>query len=277
MTHRSFSSLGAIAICAAFQFSGSSLHAAPQRQPQANHAVSISDAIRDTDGNSGVAQSSTEENQISPEGSEDGDISARAGIENEARPLGVPNGMFSNRPTDPQPTTDESLLSRFDPRQNDILRIIAAMGVVIGLLILLRYILQKTTTGIGGGGRPSGVLEILARYPIARGQQLILLKLGRRIILAHQTSTCLETISEISDADEVAGLLTRIEAGSREKIGSKFRSMLTSFEEDHTRQGGSELKHHALTSPRDGELIDLTQRKRGGILGGIFSNRRASL
>ena len=190
--------------------------------------------------------------------------------------------MFSNRPADPVETTDKSFLSRFDPRQNEFLRIITAMVVVISLLVLLRLILQKTSSGLGGASRPSGVLEILARYPVARGQQLVLLKLGRRIILTHQTSTGMATISEVSDSDEVASLLTRIETGTREKTGSKFSSLLSGFEEEHSRQGGIELPHHALTSPQDGELIDLTRRRRAGKggrgnRGGLFGSRRAAL
>lgn len=285
MTHRSFSSLGAILLCAVFHFPLATLHADQQQQPLANNAVSLTDSIRETEGGSGRDQSNPGDDQaapkvapkVSPETVPGGGISFPTGILNESRALGTPNGMFSNRPADPGEASDESFLTRFDPRHNDFLRIIVAMVVVIGLLILLRFILQKTASGLVGGGRPSGVLEILARYPVARGQQLILLKLGRRIILTHQTSTGMTTISEVSDSDEVAGLLTRIEAGTREKAGSKFRSMLSGFEEEHSRQAGIELQHHALTSPRDGELIDLTRRKRGRILGGLFSNRRTAL
>ncbi len=284
MTLRSFSSLGAIVICAVFHFPVTTLHAG-QQQPLANNAVSLTDSVPETEGGSGRDQSNPEDNEAAPEAFPGGGISDSNGVVNESRSLGIPNGMFSNQPKDSGEASDESFLARFDPRQNEFLRIIVAMVVVIGLLILLRFILQKTSSGLVGGGRPSGVLEILARYPVARGQQLILLKLGRRIILTHQTSTGMATISEVSDSDEVAGLLTRIEAGTREKAGSKFRSMLSGFEEEHSRQGGIDLQHHALTSPRDGELIDLTRRRRAGRgsrasrggWGGFFSSRRAAL
>ncbi len=232
MTRRPLSSLGAIAICAVFHFPVTSLQAGPeQQQPFANNAVSITDDLAETKGGSGREQSHSEDTEAPPENTPEiapeGGLSDSTGIANESRSLGTPNGMFSNRPADPVETSDESFLSRFDPRQNDFLRIIVAMVVVISLLVLLRLILQKTASGLGGAGRPSGVLEILARYPVARGQQLILLKLGRRIILTHQTSTGMATISEVSDSDEVASLLTRIETGTREKTGSKFSSLLS--------------------------------------------------
>ncbi len=295
MTRRTLSSLGAIAICAVFHFPVTSLQAGPeqQQQPFANNAVSITDDTPETKGGSGREQSHSEDTdappEITPENTPEiapgGGLSDSTGIANESRALGTPNGMFSNRPADPEETSDESFLSRFDPRENEFLRIVVAMVVVIGLLVLLRLILQKTTSGLGGAGRPSGVLEILARYPVARGQQLMLLKLGRRIILTHQTSTGMATISEVSDSDEVASLLTRIETGTREKTGSKFSSLLSGFEEEHSRQGGIELPHHTLTSPQDGELIDLTRRRRAGKggrggrwnPGGLFGSRRAAL
>jgi hypothetical protein len=76
-------------------------------------------------------------------------------------------------------------------------------------------------------------MEILARYPIARGQHLTLLKLGRRVLLVHQTGTAMSTLTEVADPDEVASLLSRIEAGSSGRDADRFRSMLKQYQREH--------------------------------------------
>jgi flagellar biogenesis protein FliO len=130
----------------------------------------------------------------------------------EATPLGQPNGLLSSRPADRQAKRGFSAL---DPRSNEITRVLGALAVVLGLLFGLRAVVRRSGWGLGAGGRPSGVIEILARYPVARGQHLILLKLARRVLLVHRSGSTMTTLSEVADPDEVAALLGRIEAGSR--------------------------------------------------------------
>jgi flagellar biogenesis protein FliO len=144
-------------------------------------------------------------------------------------------------------------LRRVDPRAAEMLRVGGALAVVLGILLLARVCLRRAAGGLGGGGRPSGVLEVLARYPIGRGHSLVLLKLSRRVILVHQTGAAMTTISEVTDADEVATLLGRMEAGSRSREAVKFRSALSHFESEHDR----------LTAQRDApEIVDLTRGRR---------------
>jgi hypothetical protein len=126
-----------------------------------------------------------------------------------------------------------------------------------------------TTSGIGGplagGGRPGGVLGVLARYPIARGQQLVLLKLGSRVVLLHQSRAGLTPISEVVEPDEVAALLGRIEGDGREGASGRFTAMLERFG-DTSRGEGLERRFDG----EGNEVIDLTRRARGPRLGGLL-------
>jgi flagellar biogenesis protein FliO len=207
----------------------------------------------------------------------------------EGMGLGQPNGFLSARPSG-NATGGESgnaaWWAMLDPRQNEMLRVIIALAVVIGLLLAVRVMLRKGV-GIGGvAGRPSGVLQILARFPIARGQSLVVLQLGRRIVLLHQSSAGMRTLSEVTDPDEVANLLGRMEAGSSGREAERFGSLLKRFQMEHERLGegrragaGSGPRGGVTTRDRirgvggarradENEVIDLTRG--GGMLGRLF-------
>jgi flagellar biogenesis protein FliO len=68
---------------------------------------------------------------------------------------------------------------------------------------------------LGAGGRaPSGVLSVLGRYPVSRGQTLVLLKVDRRVLLLCQNSSRgsgsnMSTLCEFTDAEDVASLLMK--------------------------------------------------------------------
>lgn len=102
-------------------------------------------------------------------------------------------------------------------------RTAGSLAIVIGLAVLLRMLARSVAGHAGGvrgqlgaGGRaPSGVLSILARFPIARGQTLVLLQLDRRVLLLNQTPAGFATLTELVDAEEVASIVRKCEAGSR--------------------------------------------------------------
>jgi len=174
----------------------------------------------------------------------------------------------------------------------EFIRVGAALAIVIGLIFIMRFVMRKTTGGaLAGGGRPSGVLEVLARYPVARGQSLVLLKLGRRLVLAHQTSTGMTTLTEVTEQNEVAALLTRLEAGSakpatgggwsrlfqRQHTGgpddATFDAMLGRFEGDYESTGTARGDAASERPSPRGEVIDLT-RRRGSSGGSVMPTRR---
>ncbi|MCZ6836562.1 MAG: hypothetical protein O7G85_12370 [Planctomycetota bacterium] len=180
------------------------------------------------------------------------------------RPLGLPEKLFTLGETDTRETSESGFWSTFDPRTNDLSRTLGAMAVVIGLILLLRVVLQRLNPNARGGMSPSGVLQILARYPIAKGQQLILLKLGRRIVLTHQSATGMATLTEITDPEELGSLLTMIEAGSRKtKHAKSFQLMLRGFESQHDASrsaGQTQGEHDGQLRANEGDIIDLTKR-----------------
>jgi len=225
----------------------------------ANSASSLGAAANGPVALTGVAPAVPTEALPSPSSAPD--------AESEDLALGIPNGPLSVRPAAEVSAegASDGVFGGLDPRTKEIARIVGAMGVVLGLLVLLRVVLKRTT-GLGGGGRPAGVLEVLARYPVARGQSLMLIKLARRVILVHQTSVGMSTLTEVTEPEEVAALLARMESGSRSSDAARFRSVLRSFEGEHDRIAGSA---DAV------EIVDLTKTQSRG-LASLLGRRRLS-
>lgn len=162
-----------------------------------------------------------------------------------------------------------SWLGVLDPRRNEFTRVLGALAAVVGLILLARTVAVRYMPSLMAvkGDRPSGVIEVLARYPIGRGQQLLVLKFARRILLVHQAGTAARTLTEMTDPDEVAATLSRLEAGASAGSVTKFRDALKSFERDHEAVVAQRSRSGAALAAGETEIIDLTRTQIRGIGG----------
>lgn len=147
--------------------------------------------------------------------------------ETESRPLGPPTGSARND-SPGAPITDPSGWVRSG----------VALAGVIALILGLRFVLLRASKRSGGlafgtGVRaPSGVLEVLGRYPVARGQTLLLLRMDQRVLLLAQSSAGLTTLAQVTDSDEVASLLVKTRDEEGASSASRFNELLRQMESD---------------------------------------------
>lgn len=119
-------------------------------------------------------------------------------------------------------------------------RTAAALLATVGLAFAARAIVVRASRRTGGlaaalgpGGRaPSGLLEILGRFPVARGQSFVLLRLDRRVLLLGQSSTGFTTLTEVSDPDEVASLLVKARDDEGASNATRFNELLRQMERE---------------------------------------------
>lgn len=124
------------------------------------------------------------------------------------------------------------------------LRTFAALAFVLVLAVGGATLLKKVAKGRGGllgalgpgGPSPSGLMEILGRYPVGSGQTLVLLRLDRRVLLLHQTTSrkgaSMRTLAEVADADEVASILMKTREEETERVDNGFREAMRKLETD---------------------------------------------
>lgn len=138
--------------------------------------------------------------------------------------------------------------------------------LLVGAIVFAKYG-PKSLRGaaLAGGTRPSGVVQVLARFPVGRGRQLLLLECGPRILLLEETKSRggggLQTLSEFTTPEEVADLRTRIEAANRPSDAS-FRQDLERSLETYSRTGAPvSFGQGAIPGADSIETVDLTRRR----------------
>jgi len=145
--------------------------------------------------------------------------------------------------------------------------------VVLLLLVLISaaYLVSKygPSRGVGGriagGGRPSGIVQVLGRFPFDRNHQLVLLECGSRILLIDQqrgrTSSGLVTLTEFTDREDIADMRSRLEAASR-PTNEAFRQDLERSLGIYGRDGNpAGFSQSGVTDTDSMETLDLTRRR----------------
>jgi flagellar biogenesis protein FliO len=134
-------------------------------------------------------------------------------------------------------------------------RVALALAAVVALIFLLRWV-AKRFFGVTGTSRSTRAVQVLSRSPLSPRQQLVLLRVGRRLLIVADGGGQMNTLSEITDPDEVAALVGQLQDdhGDRgtKSFGTMFGRMRGSYEEQH--QPHADGGDHAAT---DAEPADL--------------------
>lgn len=145
-----------------------------------------------------------------------------------SRPLGLPSAKAR--------TTGAAPAQANGPA--DILRTGLSLGAVLALAvggaIVFRRLARRQgglAATLGAGGRaPSGILEVLGRYPVQRGLTLVLLRLDRRVLLLAQSTVrgaaSMAPLCEITDPEEIASILVKTRDADGDSIAERFQQTL---------------------------------------------------
>jgi len=166
--------------------------------------------------------------------------SARDAGDPESRPLLAPSRKVAAAAVDGAATSRPAESSSW-------LRVAGALALVLALIFVARAALKRVAAKgglrgqFGAGGRaPSGVLEVLGRYPVSRGQSLVLLRVDQRVLLLSQAGTGFRTLANFDDPSDVASLLMRTRDEESESLSGRFKQMLSAFERDPATVKGTE-------------------------------------
>jgi flagellar biogenesis protein FliO len=103
--------------------------------------------------------------------------------------------------------------------------VLSSLGLVIALIVASAWLYRKAAPKITGA-LPKQVVQVLGRTPLAPRQQLVLLRLGSKLVLVSNLHGEVRTISEITDPLEVDRLAGLCEAAQPGSISESFRSVL---------------------------------------------------
>ena len=147
----------------------------------------------------------------------------------------------------PGGSTDGSNASGGAFGSSTLLNTLAALGLVIGLVLLLRWVAGRFGGRAAGGSSP--VVEVMSRTMIAPKNHVLILRIGGRLLVVNDSSSGMRTLAEIDEPEEVAELLGSISATRDSSLTNSFNRMLHKFNgdyeatEDANEEGVDEAEH----------------------------------
>jgi flagellar biogenesis protein FliO len=111
--------------------------------------------------------------------------------------------------TDSTPIDSKPIPSDSHPLSFDSTRVILALGGILILILLLKAGLRKVLPG-AAAARSTRAMQIISRCTISSRQQLLLIQVGKRLVVAGDSGTQLNPLCEITDSAEVEGLVAQI-------------------------------------------------------------------
>ena len=133
----------------------------------------------------------------------------------------------------------------------DTKRLLLALGIVLAAIFISQKVWKKM--GMPGvGGRASGALQVVARLNVSPKQQILLLRIGRRLVVVGNSGTQMNTLCDISDPEEAAILLGQTTTERQGSITSSFNAVLGEEEKHFEEEAHPDSEHDPeLASTRE--------------------------
>jgi flagellar biogenesis protein FliO len=194
---------------------------------------------------------------------------ARGGQSNAVAPAPTDDALESS-PIIPQasaPTADKSAPQPAPAGTFDVTRVLLALAGVVALIFFLRAAARRVFSG-AAVHRATSVVKILARTSVSPKQHLLVIQFGRRLVLVGDTGANLNPLCEITDADEIAGILAR----SRDEtisVARRFESLFglarKDFNDDLPEPAIGERFDNSNEVAADNPSLDQTQKELVGL------------
>ena len=109
---------------------------------------------------------------------------------------------------------------------SEAVRMLGALTVVVGLAFAAKWWLRRSGIATRMQG---GAFEIVARHSVGRGQNILLVRFGPRLLCVQQARDGLRTLSELTDPAQVAAAMAEARGGdgnrgpSSASVAAQFR------------------------------------------------------
>ena len=184
--------------------------------------------------------------------------------------LPAPSG--STLPTLPARSAPGSELQPMSLANSDLVRLAAATAGVLLLAVLVLSRLPRRGRERASAG-PSGVVEIMARWPVAKGERLILVKFDRRMLLCHDAGQGWNRLCEVDDLTALARIAEAIEGKSdRDTFRQTLEAVATKGNSGRARRPRAAALVETTSSPTEG-----SSRPKGGVVVDLTKGRRVRI
>lgn len=164
----------------------------------------------------------TETTSIESEANKPSPIVAEHSAKTEGRRL-APRSSSIAKP-DSNRTSPLADLSWAELSGDSVWTTAAALAVVLGLFLLLAWVWKRAAPK-SAKQLPGEVVSVIGRVPLANKQIAQLVKVGNKLLLVNITPDGAETLTEISDPEEVASILADCEQQSPTSASAAFKEV----------------------------------------------------
>lgn len=99
----------------------------------------------------------------------------------------------------------------------EAVRMLGALAVVVGLAFAAKWWLRRSGIATRMQG---GAFEIIARHSVGRGQNILLVRFGPRLLCVEQARDGLRTLSELTDPAQVAATMAEARGATSDRGAS---------------------------------------------------------
>lgn len=142
----------------------------------------------------------------------------------------------SDGPRSSLPASPFDAIMEWRPSSQQMTATGAGLAITVGLLLsfmwLIRSMAPKSSRAL-----PREVVEVLGRAPLAGKQTTQLVRVGHKLVLIAVTPDGAETLTEITDPDEVSRLVAACDASGGRGSTAEFDALLRQMEGERTRPG----------------------------------------
>ena len=98
---------------------------------------------------------------------------------------------------------------------------------VVGLIVVGVLVLRRLFPGMRGGNA-GGPVQVIGKHFLSPKQQLFLVKIGSRVVVIGAAGGNLSQVCQITDAEEIASLVSQCEQTNSASISRSFRGLFAS-------------------------------------------------
>ncbi len=167
------------------------------------------------------------------------------------QPASIPQGKYEKLPLNAGDaamtevaSTSQPAASTSSPDQLDFTRVAMAMGIVITMILGLRWVGKKYFPNVAVP-RSSGTMKVLSRLAISPKQQFLMIQIGKRIVVVGDSTGQMSPISEITDPEEVAGLFSQLAEERSQQSMKGFGALFHRAEADFEKKQKPEMEKPA--------------------------------
>jgi flagellar protein FliO/FliZ len=159
-----------------------------------------------------------------------------------------PRAALATQPVAPGKATTAS-----GPDSMNMSRVALSLGAVIAVIFVAKWG-ASALMGRSAPGRASGAVSVVSRSVVGPRQQLMLVQVGKRLVLVGNSGGQMNSLCEISEAEEVGELLGKLRAERGDSITKTFSSLFRKEEEKFEEQPA--LRVTAQTDEEENEVTE---------------------